>query len=62
MTVAIIPARGGSKRIPRKNIKDFAGRPMIAHSIACAISRRAANGTKPGFLRTLMGWARLRLH
>lgn len=37
MTVAIIPARGGSKRIPRKNIRDFAGRPMIAHSIVAAI-------------------------
>lgn len=36
MTVAIIPARGGSKRIPRKNIRDFAGRPMIAHSIVAA--------------------------
>jgi pseudaminic acid cytidylyltransferase len=32
-TVAIIPARGGSKRIPLKNIKVFAGKPMIAHSI-----------------------------
>lgn len=36
MSVAIIPARGGSKRIPRKNIKTFAGRPMIAHSIVTA--------------------------
>ena len=36
MRVAIIPARGGSKRIPRKNIKDFCGKPMIAHSIAAA--------------------------
>ena len=35
-TVAIIPARGGSKRIPRKNIKDFGGRPMIAWTIAAA--------------------------
>lgn len=35
-TVAIIPARGGSKRIPRKNVKLFAGRPMIAHSIEAA--------------------------
>lgn len=35
-TVAIIPARGGSKRIPRKNIRLFAGLPMIAHSIAAA--------------------------
>lgn len=35
-TVAIIPARGGSKRIPRKNIRPFAGRPMIAHAIQAA--------------------------
>ncbi|NHI01395.1 pseudaminic acid cytidylyltransferase [Oceanimonas sp. MB9] len=34
--VAIIPARGGSKRIPRKNIKTFCGKPMIAWSIAAA--------------------------
>ncbi|MBN3050257.1 pseudaminic acid cytidylyltransferase [Pectobacterium brasiliense] len=33
MKVAIIPARGGSKRIPRKNIKLFCGKPMIAWSI-----------------------------
>ncbi|WP_047710170.1 pseudaminic acid cytidylyltransferase [Pectobacterium atrosepticum] len=33
MRVAIIPARGGSKRIPRKNIKLFCGKPMIAWSI-----------------------------
>lgn len=32
-TVAIIPARGGSTRIPRKNIKDFHGKPIIAYSI-----------------------------
>jgi N-acylneuraminate cytidylyltransferase len=31
--LAVIPARGGSKRIPRKNIREFAGKPMIAHSI-----------------------------
>lgn len=36
MNVAIIPARGGSKRIPRKNIKEFCGKPMIAWSIAAA--------------------------
>ena len=36
MNVAIIPARGGSKRISRKNIKMFAGKPMIAHAIAAA--------------------------
>ena len=34
--VAIIPARGGSKRIPGKNIKRFAGRPIISYSIAAA--------------------------
>ncbi|MDB4638756.1 pseudaminic acid cytidylyltransferase [bacterium] len=36
MKVALIPARGGSKRIPRKNIRSFRGRPMIAWSIAAA--------------------------
>ena len=35
--VAIIPARGGSKRIPRKNIKDFFGKPLIAYSIQTAL-------------------------
>ena len=36
MSLCVIPARGGSKRIPRKNIKPFAGRPMIAHAIETA--------------------------
>lgn len=36
MRIAIIPARGGSKRIPGKNIKSFAGKPMIAYSIIAA--------------------------
>jgi len=36
MNIAIIPARGGSKRIPRKNIKFFHGKPMIAYSIEAA--------------------------
>jgi pseudaminic acid cytidylyltransferase len=36
MKLAIIPARGGSKRIPRKNIKPFCGKPMIAWSIETA--------------------------
>lgn len=35
--IAIIPARGGSKRIPRKNIKPFAGKPMIAYAIDAAL-------------------------
>lgn len=35
-TIAIIPARGGSKRIPRKNIKDFLGKPMLAYAIEAA--------------------------
>jgi pseudaminic acid cytidylyltransferase len=37
VNIAIIPARGGSKRIPRKNIKDFCGKPIIAYSIEAAI-------------------------
>ncbi len=37
MRVAIIPARGGSKRIPRKNVKEFCGKPMIAWSIEAAL-------------------------
>lgn len=35
--LAIIPARGGSKRIPRKNIRDFLGKPIIAYSIEAAL-------------------------
>lgn len=35
--VAVIPARGGSKRIPRKNIKPFHGKPLIAYSIEAAL-------------------------
>ena len=36
MNVAIIPARGGSRRIPDKNIRPFAGRPMISYAVAAA--------------------------
>ena len=36
MKIAIIPARGGSKRIPKKNIKEFSGKPIIAWSIEAA--------------------------
>lgn len=36
--LVIIPARGGSKSIPRKNIKDFAGYPLIAYSIAAGVA------------------------
>jgi len=35
--IAIIPARGGSKRIPRKNIRNFLGKPIIAYSIEVAL-------------------------
>ena len=35
--IAIIPARGGSKRIPKKNIKDFFGKPLISYSIEVAL-------------------------
>jgi pseudaminic acid cytidylyltransferase len=37
MKLAVIPARGGSKRIPRKNIKSFCGKPMIAWSVEAAL-------------------------
>ena len=37
MKVAVITARGGSKRIPRKNIKDFCGKPILAYSIEAAL-------------------------
>ncbi len=43
MNIAIIPARGGSKRIPRKNIKPFAGKPMIAYAIEAARSSRVCD-------------------
>lgn len=39
-SIAIIPARGGSKRIPRKNIKEFYGKPIIAYSILVAIESK----------------------
>ena len=34
--LAIIPARGGSKRIPNKNVRDFCGKPMLAHILSAA--------------------------
>ncbi|TQR59610.1 pseudaminic acid cytidylyltransferase [Campylobacter troglodytis] len=37
-TLCVIPARGGSKRIPRKNIVEFEGKPLIAHSIENALN------------------------
>lgn len=37
MRLAVIPARGGSKRIPRKNIKEFCGKPIIGYSISVAL-------------------------
>ena len=37
MNIAIIPARGGSKRIPRKNIKVFSGKPIIAYALEVAM-------------------------
>ena len=37
MKLAVIPARGGSKRIPRKNVREFCGKPIIAWSIEAAL-------------------------
>lgn len=39
-SIAIITARGGSKRIPKKNIKDFCGKPILAYSVEAAISSK----------------------
>ena len=36
--IAIITARGGSKRIPKKNIKEFMGKPMLAYAIDAALN------------------------
>ncbi len=41
--LALIPARGGSKSIPRKNIRPFAGHPLIAYSIAAGLAARTVN-------------------
>ncbi len=43
--LAVIPARGGSKSIPRKNIKPFAGYPLIAYSIAAGLQSEAVTRT-----------------
>jgi len=43
--LAIIPARGGSKGIPRKNIRDFAGYPLIAYSIQAALTSKYVTRT-----------------
>ena len=40
MNICVIPARGGSKRIPRKNIKKFAGKPIIEWSISAALESK----------------------
>ena len=43
MKLAVITARGGSKRIPRKNIRDFCGKPIIAYSIQAALDSNCFN-------------------
>jgi N-acylneuraminate cytidylyltransferase len=43
--LALIPARGGSKTIPRKNIRDFAGHPLIAYSIAAGLQAKLVTRT-----------------
>ena len=40
MKIALIPARGGSKRIPRKNLREFCGKPIIAYSICAALAAK----------------------
>jgi CMP-N,N'-diacetyllegionaminic acid synthase len=41
--LVIIPARGGSKRVPRKNIRDLCGKPLIAYSIEAALNSSLVN-------------------
>lgn len=43
MKLAVITARGGSKRIPRKNIKEFCGQPILCYSIRAAIESKLFN-------------------
>ncbi len=43
MNICLIPARGGSKRIPRKNIKEFNGKPIMVYSIEAAIKSECFN-------------------
>ena len=54
-TLFLILARGGSKRIPRKNIKPFAGRPMIAYPIQAAIDRLPPDQRTAIMLREVEG-------
>lgn len=44
MTIAVIIARGGSKRIPNKNIKDFLGKPIIFYPINIALKSNLFDG------------------
>jgi len=41
--LALIPARGGSKSIPQKNIRSFAGHPLIAYSIVAGLAAQTVN-------------------
>lgn len=43
--VTVIPARGGSKRFPRKNVYEFMGKPLIAHSIDFSLACESVTGT-----------------
>jgi N-acylneuraminate cytidylyltransferase len=61
--VAIIPARGGSKGVPRKNIKMLAGKPLIAHMLAAALQSKyittlAVSSEDDEILRTAQKWGR----
>ena len=42
-TIAVIPARGGSKGIPRKNVRLLAGKPLVAHAIECCLETKTVN-------------------
>src|SRR4051794_4871806 len=61
MLLAIIPARGGSKRLPGKNLAPFGGRPLIAWSIAAArampeVARVAVTTDDPAIANVAREW------
>ena len=57
MNIAIIPARIGSKRLPKKNIKSFLGKPMIYYAILAAKKSKLfeKGNSQKGFTKTVRG-------
>ena len=64
--VCIIPARGGSKRLPRKNIAEFLGRPILAHTVdaarASGVFERVVVSTEDAEIEAVARSAQCNLH